>query len=165
MVSFFSKGFDPSKVAPDNGFEPLPEGAYACIIRKADEKATKPDENGKAGLQLVLEMHVVEGPHKSRVVFHRITLENKNAKAVTIGEGQLSALCRAVGITKAPAGAFEFCNKVLRVHLTHVDNGSYGIQNKVKKVEPMGGAMAAPVAAPTPVMAGAPSGAAPWAAV
>lgn len=162
MVSFFSKGFDASKVEPDNGFEPLPEGAYVFTIVKAEEKQTKPDETGKQGLQLVLEMKVVEGKYKGRVVFHRITLENKNAKAVTIGEGQLSALCRAVGVA-TPKGAFEFCNKLLRVHLGHVDNGTYGLQNKVKKVEPMGGVVAAP--APAPVMAGAPAGAAPWAAV
>lgn len=155
-MGFFDKGFDASKVEPDNGFEPLPEGSYPCMIMKAEEKPTKTD-----GLQLVLEMKVAEGKYAKRTLFHRINLENKNPQAVTIGQGQLSALCRAVGVV-TPRGAHEFCNKIVRVGVKVVADSrpGGGLQNKVVKVEPMGGA--APAAASQPVPA-APVGAAPWA--
>lgn len=157
MQSFFQGGFDASKVEPDNGFEPLPEGSYVCVIQKAEEKETKT----VGGLQLVLELHVKEGKYAKRVIFHRINLKNNNPKAVTIGQGQLSALCRSAGIM-TPKGAHEFCNKMVRVYLTVEDGGnSYGMQNKVKKVEPMVAAAPSVAAAPEPVGAGA-VGAAPW---
>ena len=155
-MGFFEKGFDATKVEPDNGFEPLPEGSYAMLVAKAEEKPTKSGD----GLQLVLELKVTGDKYKGRVVFHRINLENKNPKAVSIGLGQLSALCKACGFAN-PKGAFEFANKVIRVSLKVVPDTrpGGGLQNKVVKVEAMGAA--APALAPAPAAVGAGTEA-PW---
>jgi len=156
-MNFFNKGFDANKVEPENGFEPLPDGAYPCMIVKCEEKPTKTP----GGVQLVVEFRVADGKYAKRTVFHRINLENANAQAVQIGQGQLSALCRATGIM-TPKAAHEFCNKVVRVTVKVVPDTrpGGGLQNKVVKVESMGGGTIAPAPVPAPQAA---TGAAPWA--
>ena len=154
MGFFESKPFDASKVEPSNGFDPLPDGSYPCIITKAEEKPTKTP----GGLQLVVEFKVTDGKYKGRTLFHRLNLENANPKAVSIGLGQLSALCRACGIV-TPRGAHEFANKVVRVTVKVVPDTrpQGGLQNSVTKVEPMGSAApAAPVAPAADASAAAP---------
>jgi hypothetical protein len=161
--SFFKRNsFDSDQVQPDNGFDPLPDGTYPCMVETVEEKETKPGAGGKPGLQLVVKFKVVGDKFAGRVIFHRINLENANAQAVTIGRGQLSALCKACGI-RTPKGPHEFCNKTLRVGVKVVpDNRTPGaLQNKVMKVEPMTtAAPAASVPQGEPVTAGA----SPWAA-
>jgi hypothetical protein len=40
----------------------------------------------------------VEGEYKNRVLWARLNLNNPNATAVKIARGELSAICRAVGV-------------------------------------------------------------------
>jgi hypothetical protein len=143
-MSFFNQPFDTSKVEASNGFDPLPEGEYACLITKAEEKPCKND-----GIQLVVEFKVIDGKLKNRTLFHRINLKNANERAAQIGAGQLSAL------------AHELSNKTVRVKVkVEADSRTAGaFQNKVTSIASMTGqaAQAAAVAS-APVPADAP----PW---
>ncbi len=85
--------FDARTVEPES-FEPLPSGKYLVIITESEMKPTK---NGQ-GKYLQLKLQVIEGPCKNRLLWARLNLENANAKAAQIARGQLSAICRAVGV-------------------------------------------------------------------
>lgn len=98
--------FDASTVTPAGEFEPLPEGWYRVVIEEAVEKA-----NSKGtGEFLECKLQVIQGEHKGRTVFHRITTRNQSQVAQTIGRGQLSALCHAVE-TMTPRSTAEIVNK------------------------------------------------------
>jgi hypothetical protein len=111
LNQFFGDGFDSQTVEPDTGFEPLKPGKYPVCIEKAECRQTK----AKNGHYVWLEMTVIgDGPGNGRKLWSNITIDNPNAKAVEIGRGQLSALCRAVDVPKANTVAL-FINKVLFV--------------------------------------------------
>jgi hypothetical protein len=125
-MSFFNTGFDAAKVEPQS-FEPLPEGEYIAIVEKAEEKLTK-DKNGAF---LNLRIKVVDGKFKNRTVFKNINLKNASATAQAIGLGELSALCRAVGVLQ-PRNAFELCNRPLKIKVRHKpDRDGRGLVNDV----------------------------------
>lgn len=163
-----SMGFDANTVEPDKGREPLPEGEYLCMVEKAEEK----NVSNNTGVQLVVELRVLEGPQAKRKIWHRINLQNKSAKCVEIGRAQLSSFCRATGIM-TPRAVHEFANRTLRVRVKVAQRSDgKGLTNEVVKVDPAGSAVAGLVqngtsapSQPTPAGAGAgaASGAPPWA--
>ncbi len=124
--------FDAATVEPSAGFEPLPEGSYLVMVIKAEEKTTK----SGTGVQLVVEMRVLEGPRAGRNIYSRINIQNASPKCTEIGRGELSALCRATGIL-TPKNAFEFCNKtlVIDVKVAQRSDGK-GMTNEVSRFKP-----------------------------
>lgn len=144
-------GFNANDVAPSVGFAPIPEGTYNCMTQTAVEKPTKDG----SGIYLEIELKIVDGPSQGRKFFHRFNLKNRNAQAVQIARGELSAFCRAIGVL-APKVVHEFANKVLRVSLkveARRDDATK-LANTVKAFEGTGqatsvsAAMAAPVDGP-----------------
>ena len=103
-------GFNAHEVEPNTPFEALPTGKYLAIITDSEMKATK---NG-SGRFLELVFEVLEGEHKGRKVWDRLNLDNPNALAVKIARGQLSAICRAVGVMQ-PRDSVELHNLPLVV--------------------------------------------------
>jgi len=87
-------GFDASNVEPNAGFEPVPAGKYLCLITASEMKPTKAGN----GEYLELELEVIDGPHKGRKVWDRLTLKHPNEQTVQIARGTLSAICRAVNV-------------------------------------------------------------------
>lgn len=88
-------GFDANEhEVPD--FEPLPNGDYEVVITESEMKPTK-DGGGE---YLAVTFEVLEGDHKGRRLWHNLNLKNKSDKAVQIAKGQLSAICKAVGVLK-----------------------------------------------------------------
>jgi hypothetical protein len=85
--------FNANEVEPTS-FEPLPAGKYLACIVESEMKATK---NG-AGQFLNLTFQVLDGEYKGRKVWARLNLKNPNPQAEQIARGQLSALCRAIGV-------------------------------------------------------------------
>jgi hypothetical protein len=98
-------GFDAHSVEPNAGFDPIPAGKYFVAVTGTDMKATK---NGK-GEFLEIEMQVLEGPHKGRKLWDRLTLRHPNEQTVEIARATLSALCRAAGVMK-PKDSVELHN-------------------------------------------------------
>lgn len=154
-MSFFNTGFDAAKVEPQS-FEPLPEGEYVAIVEKAEEKLTK----DKTGAFLNLRMKIVDGKYKGRTVFKNINLKNASAAAQAIGHGELSALCRAIGVLQ-PRNAFELCNRPLKIKIRHkADREGKGLVNDVFAFSPASSAAPVP---PPPTAQAAAGGAPPWA--
>jgi hypothetical protein len=87
-------GFNANNVDPAADFEPLPAGKYLAVITASEMKPTK---SGK-GQYLELAFQVIDGPFKSRQLWSRLNLDNPNAQAVQIAKGELSAICRAIGV-------------------------------------------------------------------
>ena len=144
-------GFNASDVVPSVGFAPIPEGTYNCMTKTAIEKPTK----DRTGIYLEIEFKIVDGPNQGRGFYHRFNLQNRNAQAVQIARGELSAFCRAIGVL-APRVVHEFANKMLRVSLkveARRDDATK-LTNTVKAFEGTGqatsvsAAMAAPVDGP-----------------
>ena len=87
------QGFDAANVEPAN-FEPIPAGKYVAVIIESEMTTTK----AGTGRYLQLVFEVIEGEYKGRHLWARLNLENPNETAIKIVRGELSAICRAVGI-------------------------------------------------------------------
>ena len=87
-------GFNASEVEPTTTFEPLPAGKYLAAITESEMKPTK----SGSGSYLQLTFTILEGEYKNRVLWARLNLNNPNTTAVKIARGELSAICRAVGV-------------------------------------------------------------------
>jgi hypothetical protein len=137
--------FDANQVDPHVGFDPIPAGKYLAVITTSEMKPTK---NG-AGRFLQLEYQIVDGPCKGRKLWSRHNLENANAQTVGIARGELSAICRAVGVM-TPQDSAELHNLPLTITVkvkAREDNGepSNEISGWTKKESAQG----KPVQAPT----------------
>jgi hypothetical protein len=98
-------GFDANQVDPVSNFEPLPAGKYLAVITESEMKPTK----AGTGNYLQFTFEVLDGPHKGRLLWARLNLDNPNATAVEIARAELSAICRAVGVM-APKDSAELHN-------------------------------------------------------
>jgi len=103
-------GFNANNVDPATDFEPIPAGKYLAIITDSEVKATK----SGTGQYLELTFQVIDGPYKGRLLWSRLNLENPSAQAVQIAQGELSAICRAVGVMQ-PKDSIELHNVPLLV--------------------------------------------------
>jgi hypothetical protein len=88
--------FNASRINPASRYEPLPAGQYAAVVTNSRMKPTK---SGR-GSYLELTFRVIEGQHKGRLLWARLNLDNPSAQAVEIAQGELSAICRAVGVMR-----------------------------------------------------------------
>src|SRR5262245_12903529 len=106
------QGFDARQVEPAKAFDPLPAGKYLAVIIDSEMKPTR----AGTGEYLQLTFEVLDGPHKGRRVWSRLNLVNPNAQAVQIGQAELSAVCRAVGVL-APQDSVELHNLPLLIQV------------------------------------------------
>ncbi|MFW5829718.1 MAG: DUF669 domain-containing protein [Planctomycetota bacterium] len=102
--------FDAHQVDPAAGRDPIPAGKYLVAITSSEMKPTR---NG-AGQYLEFEYQVLEGEHKGRRVWSRHTLQHPSDQTVQIARGELSAICRAVGVM-TPRDSAELHNLPLQV--------------------------------------------------
>jgi hypothetical protein len=109
------KGFDATKVEPTTVFDPIPAGKYLAMITASEMKANK----AGTGRFLELAFTIIEGEYKNRQLWARLNLENPNELAMKIAQAELSAICRAVGVT-TPNDSVELHNLpiVIRVRCT-----------------------------------------------
>jgi hypothetical protein len=103
-------GFNANNVDPATDFEPIPAGKYLAVITDSEMKPTK----SGSGHYLELTFQVIDGPYKNRMLWSRLNLDNPNAQAVQIAQGELSAICRAVGVMQ-PKDSIEIHNLPLLV--------------------------------------------------
>lgn len=143
-------GFDAREVEPQGTFEPIPAGKYLAVITSSEMKPTKAGD----GSYLELVLQVIEGEYKGRLLWERLNLDNPNPTAVQIARGQLSAVCRAVGVM-TPKDSCELHNLpfVVTVKLKkREDTGE--LQNDIagyaKKEAAAGQPQQAPPASTTP---------------
>ena len=121
-------GFDANTVEPQADFEPLPADKYLAIITESGMKGTKQ----KNGQFLEFAFQVIDGPYKGRNLWARLNLDNPSAIAMKIAQGELSAICRAVGVLQ-PRDSIELHNLPLTIRVTlkkREDNGE--LTNEIK---------------------------------
>jgi hypothetical protein len=138
-------GFDASAVEPQaNISEPIPAGVYEVEITGADVKET----SKKNGTGLNVEYTVIGPTHANRKMWQFLNLQHENSQAEQIGQAQLSALCRAVGISKLD-DSDDLFGKVLRVQVTiRPEKNGYKASNDVRGWEAVGTALPARTAPP-----------------
>ena len=102
--------FDANQVEPSSGKDPVPAGKYVAAITNSEMKPTK---NG-AGQYLELEYQIIDGEHKGRKLWSRHTLQHTSAQTVQIARGELSAVCRAIGVMQ-PKDSAELHNLPMTV--------------------------------------------------
>lgn len=88
--------FNHNDVAPSTGGGGglCPEGDWTFEITESDVAATT---NGK-GMMLKLTLEGVDPENKGMKVWKNINIQNESAQAQAIGQGELSALCKAIGL-------------------------------------------------------------------
>ena len=149
-------GFDANQVEPTGDFDPVPAGKYLAVVTESEMKPTK----SGSGSYLQLTFEIIDGPHKGRLLWARLNLDNPNATAVAIARAELSAICRAVGVL-APQDSVELHNLPLVIHVRCKKRDDTGeVTNEVKGYSPK----AAPTEATPAVKPAAPAanGTPPW---
>jgi len=124
-------GFNANDVDPTQDYEAIPPGRYEAIIIESQQKDTA---SGNGSSYLKLTFQIISGPHKGRMVWHNLNLNNPSEKAVQIARGQLSTICRAVGVMQ-PKDSLDLHNlpMVVRVDVREFDGNKY---NDVKGFYP-----------------------------
>jgi hypothetical protein len=125
-------GFDANQVEPTGDFDPVPAGKYLAVVTDSEMKPTK----SGTGSYLQLTFEIIDGPHKGRLLWARLNLDNPNATAVAIARAELSAICRAVGVL-APKDSVELHNLPLVIHVKCKKRDDTGeVTNEVKGYSP-----------------------------
>ena len=141
--------FDASKVDPASSFDPIPAGKYLAAIVASELRPTK----SGSGHYLELTFEIAEGQHKGRRLWARLNLDNPNPQAVQIARGELSAICRAVGVLQ-PRDSAELHNLPLSIKVAcrkrdDTDEITNEIKGFEKKEAAFSGVATAPVAPPS----------------
>ena len=124
-------GFDANTVDPEVGFDPIPADKYLAMIVESEIKPTR----GGNGKYLQLTLKILDGKYKNRILWARLNLHNTNVTTVQIARGQLSAICRAVGIMQ-PRDSVELHNIPLCIKVVVKKRGDNGdLTNEVKGFE------------------------------
>lgn len=98
-------GFDANQVEPAANFDPIPAGKYLAVITESEQKPTK----AGTGHYLQLTFQILDGPHKGRLLWARLNLDNPHPTAVQIARAELAAICQAVGVMR-PNDSVELHN-------------------------------------------------------
>jgi hypothetical protein len=140
-------GFDATTVDPNMGFEPVPKNDYLSMMTDSEFKPTKAND-GSEYLQCTWE--ILEGEYKKRLIFGRLNVRNKSDAAVKIAEGELSAICHAVGVLK-PKDSSEFHGKpaILSVDIEERNDKPGSFSNVIKDYSAVGSAQAQPTGSKT----------------
>ncbi len=139
-------GFDASTVQPQTAFDPIPPGKYPATITASEMKPTK---NG-TGKYLELTFQVLDGLFRGRLLWSRLNLDNPNKQAVEIARGELSAICRAVGVM-TPKDSIELHNRPLVISVKCKKRSDTGeITNEINGYMAMNGSVPGAGAAPAP---------------
>jgi hypothetical protein len=120
-------GFNAHNVEPNADFDPIPAGKYVAVVTNSEMKATKAGN----GSFLELTFQVVEGEFKGRLLWARLNLDNPNTLAVKIARGELSAMCRAVGIME-PKDSCELHNLPLVITVKQKTDSDGEVRNEIK---------------------------------
>ncbi len=127
--------FNAAEVEPQESLEPVPAGDYVVIIEDSDLKDTARMD----GQYLELVLKIMDGPFKGRMIWARLNVVNKNETAQRIAQGQLSAICHALGVLQLTATE-QLHGKPLMAKVTYVPaKGEYTAKNDVKGFRKLNG--------------------------
>lgn len=136
--------FNANDVEPTAVFDPLPAGKYLAAITASEMKPTKAGN----GSYLQLEFTVLDGPCKGRKVWDRLCINHPNDLTQKIARGNLSAICRAIGVMQ-PRDSVELHNLPLVVTVKCKKRDDTGeVTNEVKGYAKRESAVGQPQQAP-----------------
>jgi len=125
-------GFDANTVEPSKSFGLIPKSDYDAMIVESEKKTT----NAGDGEYIKLTFQICSGEFINRKLWLNLNLWNKNAEAQTIAKGQLSAICRAVGIM-TPKDTTELHNKPMKISIgTRKNKQSGDLENNINGFKP-----------------------------
>jgi hypothetical protein len=152
-------GFNAHEVEPTTSFEPLPAGKYIAAITASEIKPTKKGD----GSYLQLEFTVLEGDCRGRKVWDRLCINHPTELTQKIARGNLSAICRAVGVMQ-PRDSVELHNIPIQINVKCKKRddaaGAGEITNEIKGYEAKAKAKTAPAPGMSTTATSAPASAA-----
>lgn len=92
--------FDAAQVEPSRGFDLLPKGWVEAVIIESEAEDKVVDGFTKRRVTFVYQILDQRPEFKNRKLWHGLNLKNPSKEAETISRGQLSSICRAVGVQK-----------------------------------------------------------------
>jgi hypothetical protein len=138
-------GFNANEVEPTTDFDPIPAGKYETVITESEVKPNK----ANTGSYLQFTFQILEGEYKGRFLWARLNLDNPNATAVKIARGELSAICRAVGVMQ-PKDSVELHDLPLIISVKCKKRADTDeLQNEIKGYEKKEALQGKPVQATT----------------
>ncbi|MFW6061883.1 MAG: DUF669 domain-containing protein [Planctomycetota bacterium] len=94
----------------DTGFEPIPAGKYLAVISESEMKRSQDGSHE----YLNLTFRVLEGEYANRLLWKALCIHHPKAQAKQIARGQLTSICKAVGILQ-PRDTAELHNPPMTV--------------------------------------------------
>ena len=143
--------FDPNAHEDMKDFTPLPAGEYLAHVVSSEVK----QNSSNTGELLKMEWDIIDGQYAGRKVFANYNLSHTNPKAAEIGQQQLAAACKAMGL-----GAVQDSEQlhaipcVIKLKIRPA-KGDYGPSNDIAAYKPTGAGVTAP---PADVTAATPAG-------
>jgi len=142
--------FNANEVEPTVPYEAIPAGKYLAEITSSEQKQTKAGD----GTYLELEFTVIDGPCQGRKVWDRLCINHANALTQKIAQGNLSAICRAIGVMQ-PRDSVELHNLPLVVTVkckkrSDTDEVTNEVKGYAKRESAVGQPQQAPVNDQTP---------------
>lgn len=155
---FGDEGFDSNAKENQKQNNCLPAGEYQAVLVASEKKPTKDG----TGSYLKMDFQITSGEFQNQHIFTNCNLwlaatDDKKRMAIQIAKGQLSELCRAVGVP-TPKDSRELHGIPMLIKLNAKENGEYGMQNNITKYSPAPRMQVAASAAAGP----APVGENPW---
>jgi len=145
MADMTDLEFDAQTEKPSEGFDLIPDGTYEAMVIESERKPTKANDGSEF---LALTFQIIGPALAGRRLWHNLNLWHKTSpETVQISRGNLSAICRAVGVLKVKDSS-ELHNLPMLIKVgteKRKDTGEF--QNKIKDWKPKGGAATAPATA------------------
>jgi hypothetical protein len=133
-------------------FTPIPKGDYPMVAIGSE----KLKSDGGVFTYIKMQFQIVSGQFQNRRIFANFNLEttrtdDKAATALKIGKGQLSELCRAVGVL-TPSDSSQLHNIPFLGHvIIKIDkSGKYDDKNEIRDFKPLNGGGGPAPSAPNP---------------
>lgn len=127
-------GFDARAIEPAKSSSgAIPSGEYVAEITESE---TLPNKAG-TGSYLKLTFRISEGEFERRLLWTRLNLEHPNPLAVEIAKGELSSICRAVGVL-TPSDSSDLHGIPLAIRVVQVPRRDTGeMVNEIKGFKPV----------------------------
>ena len=145
--------FDSSTVEPQATMGVIPAGQYTAHITDSDIV----DLSSGNGQGLKLTFEVIDGQFKGRKVWEHLNVVHNNEQAQGIAQSQLSAICRATGVTKLEDTASLHFKPIKITVAIKPASGQYKEGNTIKGYDSANGSAPAQHTAPATATPSAPA--------
>lgn len=126
-MAFIGQTFNVADIPEDKKeFAPIPAGWYRGQITKSELKDTK-----SGGKMISIGLTITGPEYQGRVIFANLNIRNPSAEAERIGQQQLGAVLRAIGLARVQ-DTDELIGGNLEFKVAIRKSEEYGDQNDVK---------------------------------